>query len=223
MPRNVITTVVTAATSIALTDLATVKSDWNIATDDDDDFVTRSITRCSRAAANFCNRTFAIETVQDQIALRRDPWPRMTHERPEILQLTRWPIVAVTSVTVDGTALVAGTDFMVDQTNGQLQRLNAYGAMTPWTGETIIIVYSAGYVLPGQSAVAGAQNLPDDIQDAVSRMVYTRYAERQRDPLVKSEQVDGVGRTDYIVPSGDGNLSPDVEDILANYRIPVVG
>ena len=222
MPRDIITSVLIAAPSILLIDLATVKDDWQITITTDDDFLTRSITRCSRAAANFCNRTFAIETVQDQITLRRDRWPRMIVERPEILQLTRWPLVVVTSVTVDGTALVAGTDFLVDATNGQLQRLNDYGNMTPWIGETIVVVYSAGYVLPDQSPVTGALNLPDDIQDAVSRMVYTRYAERQRDPLVKSEQVDGVGRTDYIIPSGDGNLSPDVEDILDNYRVPVI-
>jgi hypothetical protein len=53
-------------------------------------------------------------------------------------------------------------------------------------------------------------------------MVYTRYAERQRDPLVKSEYIDGVGRTEYILPSSDGNLSPDVLDILDNYRVPVI-
>ena len=65
-------------------------------------------------------------------------------------------------------------------------------------------------------------DLPDDIVDAVGRMVYTRYAERQRDPLIKSEQIDGVGRTDYLIPSSGGNLSPDVEDILRAYRVPVV-
>ena len=222
MPRNVLTTVVTAAASVALTDLATVKDDWQVTVTTDDPFLTRAITRCSRAAANFCNRTFGIETVQDLITLSRDKWPGAVLERPELLQLTRWPIVAITSVTVDGTTLVEGTDFLTDQTAGQLQRLNACGSMTPWTGKTITVIYSAGYVLPGQPAVAGAQNLPDDITDAVSRMVYTRYAERQRDPLIRSEKAEGVYSVEYLTPSGDGNLSSDVEDLLGNYRVPVI-
>lgn len=222
MPRGVITTVITPATSWALTQIDTVKDDWGIDDASDDLFIARAITRCSRAAANFCNRTFAIETVQDLISLRRDPWPRMIREKPELLQLTRWPIVTVTSVTVDGATLTEGTDFLTDQATGQLRRLNSYGDAAAWTGETIVAVYSAGYNLPDQSPVAGAKNLPDDIEDAVSRMVYTRYAERQRDPLVKSEFVDGVGRTEYIVPSADGNLDPGVEDLLDNYRVPVV-
>ena len=223
MPRNVLTTVVTPAPSIDMIDLATVKDDWQITITTDDPYLTRAITRCSRAAANFCNRTFAIETVQDLLTMSQDKWPGAVIERPDLIQLTRWPIVAVTSVTVDGTTLVEGTDFLTDQTNGQLQRLNAYGSMRAWTGKTITIIYSAGYVLPGQAAVTGAQNLPDDITDAVSRMVYTRIAERQRDPLVKSETIEGVGSTTYIVPNADGNLSPDVVDILDNYRVPVVG
>ena len=222
MPRHVLSTVVAAATLRSLTDIATVKDDWGISTSADDAFIARSIIRCSSSAENFCNRVFALETVQDQIALRRDPWPRMIEERPDLLQLSRWPIVAITSVTVDGTTLVEGTDFLTDAKPGQLRRLNEYGNARDWSGETIVVIYSAGYVLPGATAVAGAQNLPDDINDAVSRMVYTRYAERQRDPLVKSEYVDGVGRTEYLAPTGASNLSPDVEDILDNYRVPVV-
>lgn len=223
MSRQIITTVLTPYPAIDLISLDDFKDDWGIDTVNDDTFIARAITRCSRAAANFLNRTLGVETVQDEIALHRDQWPFSVHDRPERLQLSRWPIVAVTSVTVDGIALVEGTDFLTDAASGQLERLDISGNAKAWCGSTVIVVYSAGFNLPGQAKVTGAQDLPDDIEDAVSRMAYTRYAERRRDPLVKSEYVDGVGRQEYIVPTSDGNLSPDVEDLLDNYRIKVIG
>ncbi|MTK13706.1 MAG: hypothetical protein F8N39_17055 [Clostridiaceae bacterium] len=61
-----------------------------------------------------------------------------------------------------------------------------------------------------------------DIEDAVGRMVYARYAERRRDPFIAEESVVGVGTVRYLPSSGtNGNLSPDVLDILDNYRVPV--
>jgi hypothetical protein len=80
----------------------------------------------------------------------------------------------------------------------------------------ITVVCVAGYVLPGQLA----QTLPVDIEDAVGRMVYARWSERKRDPFVKAETVEGVGRTEFIVSNAvdGGNMSPDVSDILINYR-----
>lgn len=227
---TVITTVVTPAASRDLTVSAVVADDWGV-TDatvmGDGGFLDRTVTRCSRAAENFCNRIFAYETVQDDISLPHDGFPRTTSRRTFTLQLSRWPVAALTSVAVDGDDLVAGTDFLLDAETGQLTRLDTYGNPKDWTGIQTVVVYSAGYWTPAQQAESGAaptgvDDLPDDIVDAVGRMVYTRYAERQRDPLIKSEQIDGVGRTDYLIPSSGGNLSPDVEDILRAYRVPVV-
>lgn len=222
MPRDIVTTIVSPAAVRDLAKLSDVQDDWGIADQSVAPFLSRAITRCSRAAEEFCDRVFALETVQDMVFLPHDAWPHALVATVAPLQLSRWPVVAVTSVVVDGIALTEGVDFIVDQGAGQLRRRDADGCARAWTGAVVTVIYSAGYVLPGQDEVAGAQDLPPDIQDAVSRMVYTRYAERQRDPLVKSEYVDGVGRTEYLEPSSDGNLSPDVEDILDNYRVPVI-
>jgi len=74
---------------------------------------------------------------------------------------------------------------------------------------------------------AYAPTLPLDIEDAVGRLVWARYAERRRNPFIKAETVDGVGSVQYIVgnPNGGsdgGNMPSDVADILNNYRQPVV-
>jgi hypothetical protein len=225
MRKTVVTTVLTAAASRDLALLATVKDDWGVTGTADDAFIGRSISRCSAAAEQFCNRVFAIETVQDNIALSREGWPHMVIRDLEALQLSRWPIAEVTSVTVDGKALTAGTDYIPDPVNGRLLRLDNSGDTRSWDGCLIVVVYSAGYVLPGQDASQfpdAAKLLPLDLEDAISRMVYTRFSERQRDPLIRSEMLDGVGRVEYIVPTGDGNLTSDVADILDNYRVPVL-
>jgi hypothetical protein len=78
-----------------LVDLATVKSELDIDTTEKDALFFRWITQASAAAANFCDRVFPVEIVQDQIFPPRDYFPAPTvmgGVRP--LQLSRWPLVA---------------------------------------------------------------------------------------------------------------------------------
>ena len=137
-----------------------------------------------------------------------------------MLQLSRWPIVAVTSVTEDGTNLTAGTDFILDPTNGRLIRLHCDGRPRRWCAASVVATYQAGYVLPGDTTGA-ARTLPYDLEDAVCRLVATRWAERRRDPFVVEESVVGVGSTKYVTAGPNGNMPPDVADLLDNYRVPV--
>jgi hypothetical protein len=224
MSKSLVTTVLTPATTRDLTLLATFKDDWDVTVTTDDGFLARAITRCSAAALKFCNRAFAIETVQDRIDLgaRRG----MVVNRQNVLQLSRWPVASITSILVDGKTLTEGVDFITHATVGQLSRIDSSGDAINWRGRIVTVVYIAGYVLPGQDPTAfpsTAAPIPPDLEDAVGRMVYTRYAERQRDPLIRSEKAEGVYSVEYLTPSGAGNLSSDVEDILDNYRVPVIG
>ena len=223
MSKSLVTTVLTPATTRDLTLLATFKDDWGVTVTTDDGFLARAITRCSAAAAQFCNRAFAIETVQDRIDLGARRGAAVN--RRNVLQLSRWPVASITSVLVDGETLTEGDDFITSATVGQLSRIDSSGDAINWRGCIVTVVYVAGYVLPGQDAAAfpsSAAPIPPDLEDAVGRMVYTRYAERQRDPLIRSEKAEGVYSVEYLTPSGDGNLSSDVEDILDNYRVPVL-
>jgi hypothetical protein len=224
MRRAVVTTVVTPAADHVLANVATLKDDWGISGTADDAFLGRAIGRCSAAAEQYCNRIFAYETVQDRVSLSCEGWPHMIVRDLQAIQLSRWPLAAVTSVTVDGTALIEGTDFIKDAANGRLLRLDSDGRTRTWCGALVIVVYAAGFVLPAWDATQfpGIPTLPFDIEDAVGRMVYTRYSERKRDPLIKAEKAEGVYSVEYLVPSGDGNLSPDVADLLDNYRVPVI-
>src|SRR5579871_51905 len=100
MPVRIVSTVVTAASSYDLTSLENIKDDLAIPGTDtsSDATLARFITEQSALVASYCNRVFPIETVQDVIYPDRDPYPYQVTMLSE-LQLSRWPVVSVASVT----------------------------------------------------------------------------------------------------------------------------
>jgi hypothetical protein len=152
-----VTTVLSSAASYALTDLETVKDELSINDDDTsgDTWLTRAIAQVSKAIMNDTNRVFAPEYVQDAFDVRRARY-QVPNGRRE-LQLSRWPVLAVASVTqiLDTSdtpqALVQGTDFRVDFIDGALSRLDANtGAVTAWEALPVTVKYSAGFGLAVQ-------------------------------------------------------------------------
>lgn len=118
MAVSIITTVLTTARGSPrgkpydLTDLATAKDELSLTDDSSDGFVLRAITQASAAIANYCNRVFPVEGIQDQIFIQQDPYPWQVPGGIYPLQLSRWPlvhsnVVAFTGNT-HGTTLVDG-------------------------------------------------------------------------------------------------------------------
>jgi hypothetical protein len=218
MHSQVITTVTTRATSYDLVALGDLKSDLQTSAATSDDYLKRTISAASAAVAQYCNRVFAVESVSDRFIAsgRHAAFPIRTCT--DRLQLSRWPIVAVASVTLtlrDGSTqtLASGTDFLVDASVGQLIRLNVDGRASFWPAGGLEVAYSAGYA-----------PIPYDIQDAVTRLVKARVASRMRDPLLRSENLPGLGANTYWVGASPdaGNLPPDVANALDSYRAPVI-
>ncbi len=126
MAVSVISTVLIAATATPpagaydLTDLATVHDEFSVTANDtsNDPFFARAITQASTAIANYCNRVFSIESLQDVIYIQQDPFPWQVPGGVYPLQLSRWPLVNSTPVvfignthgttTVDGITSTAG-------------------------------------------------------------------------------------------------------------------
>ncbi len=208
-----ITTVVTPASSYALASLADVKTELGIADTSKDTLLTRYLNYASTTIAQFCNRAFVAETVKDEIWPDREWYSFQVVGQVKDLQLSRWPVVSITEVLENGETLVSGTDYRADNDNGILIRLDTNGYPKPWLAWPLSVTYSAGFAI-----------VPTDVQDATIRLVKARYLAQGRDPFLKSENIPGVRDVAYWVATGGdaGNMPPDVEDILENYRIPVV-
>jgi hypothetical protein len=209
-------TVTVPATTYDLVTLAIVKSDWNITDTSFDSFLARSISRCSAAAAQYCNRVFPSETVVETFFAERDVQPMMSFNGVDPLGLTRWPLGTITSV-VEGIGTAAVTlyptsDYFAIPENGFLLRLGSDGQPRNWPATKIVVTYAGGFA-----------SIPLDVQDAVSRMVWTRYAEQNRDPFIKRQKAWGVEEVEYWGgTTQDGNLDGGTSDILDNYRVPQV-
>ncbi|TIO72236.1 head-tail connector protein [Mesorhizobium sp.] len=213
MGITVITTVVTPPTSAALTTLANVKAELSITDASLDTLLTSYIGSASAAIAQYCNRTFGVQTLKDEAWPEREFYSYQLPGTLSAIQLSNWPVVAVTSLTENGDALVDGTDYRVDKATGTLLRLDGLGYVKPWLAWPIVATYSAGYA-----------TIPADIDDAAVRMVKARYLAKGRDPFMKQENIPGVREVTYWVATGAdaGNMPPDVADILENYRQPVI-
>ena len=213
MQSETIVTVTTPATTYDLASLSDIRDELDITNGAQNTRLQRYLTSASAAISQYCNRVFPAETMTEQFWAQRDRWPRLVKGGVPCLQLSRWPIQSVTSVTENGTALVQGTDFTIDATNGQLVRLDINGYPRPWPIYPIVVVY-----------VGGFQTIPADVADAAVRMVKARYLARDRDPMLRAENIEGVYSAQYWIAAGSqsGNVPPDIADILDNYRVPVV-
>lgn len=153
MSNPPITTVLSAAASYDLTTLATVKDELSLTTTDtaNDTWLSRAISQVSKAVTGDTKRVFAPEYVQDLFDIRRARYQVPNGQR--VLQLSRWPVLAITSVVITlvgetpaTLTLVENTDFRVDYATGKLYRLNSdTGLISAWEALPITVRYSAGY------------------------------------------------------------------------------
>lgn len=209
---NSLLTVLAASNTYDLTILATVKGELGITDQTLNDQIDAWIDQASAAIAAYCNRVFGLETVQEEF------WPDRSDiltEGVAPLRLERWPVSSVTSVVEDGVTLVSGTNFRIDTKVGHLIRLDSNGWPTSWPAEAIVVVYVAGYTL--------LDGLPQDIERAAITMVKQAYFRARRDPSIKQESIPGVRDVSYWIATGidAGNMTPDVVNLLAPYRVPV--
>ena len=214
-----ITTLEVKAPSYDLVDLATLKILLAETSTLNDAFYALAISQASTAAANYCNRTFNVETLQSQFWPQRDGWPGIVRGQTAVLQLPRWPLVSVTSmfeaIANVPTPLNETTDFVVDYTKGQITRLDRNGLPRAWATNPIAITYLAGY-----------PTIPLDVVDATARLVKAALYARTRDPMLRSEHADGIYEAAYWFGSGPGStggMAPDIVALLDNYRVPVIG
>lgn len=198
-------TAVTEAGSQALVSLDDLKVQLGISDSDDDARLNAFILQASAAIAKYCGRVFAKATVTETFFL---------DDECSRLMLARYPLISVTSVTEDDTALspLDSTTLLQHKDSGILHRLES-GLPAPWAASKIVVVYEAGYDIEANGA-------PGDLVQACVGQIGNIRSTVTRDPLAKAIDIPGVRRTEYWVGStgSTSGLHPSVEAMLDNYR-----
>ena len=191
-----ILTVITAGTQ-EITTRDNVKTLLKITATTEDDLIDLWIAQATSAIAKYCNRVFIEETVSEVL---RYPAGRK-------LILARYPVTAMTSVTIDTVAQTAGTDFEYEAATGLMTKLSND---TPvfWGGTKTTVVYTGGYAIA---------DIPPDLERAAVLQISAFRSAVDRDPALKSESyVQRLYEYELFAPGTV--LVPEVVDLLADYR-----
>lgn len=175
-----------------------VKTDLDITTSTEDSYIDRLIAAASLDAINYCGRQFLKDTIVETFYIS---------ECVDILATSRYPIVTITSITVDGVALTAD-EYLYEKETGFIRKLDEDGDLEDWDAEKTVVTYEGGYT-----------TVPADLEAAVISLIKGRRAARRRDPSVRSEKVPDVLETTYWVKGpGEADLPPDVAGVFDRYR-----
>ena len=203
-------TVVTPATTYDLVSLDVIKDELGITDTTSDLRLARWITESSQMIAAYTQRVWALESLSEMF---RMPVKMNTSGYRHQLRLTRYPIVAVTTVVEDDIySLTQGVDFEVDPASGLLYRLFQGGVPDgelawTWHRRKVVVTYSAGYALPD-----GAPSL---LQQAAQMMIKGRQANRTTDPTLRSYVIPGVIEKTFATPSStDGPIPAAIAALL---------
>lgn len=170
----------------AFTTLADVKTLAGITDNSQDTRLELLINATSMYIESYCQRKFARQTLTNE---------EYAPSNRQLLILRNYPIVSVSSLSIDDTVQTQGTDYIVSSEyskSGMLYRMQG------WTGQsvnreylttdpvamkrTIKVTYIAGYYLPADVGyVAGAEaSLPFDLQYACNLMTLSAFIQAQK-------------------------------------------
>lgn len=199
-------TVITPATNFRLTELDTLKDLLGITGTEDDQKLIKFIDRASSAVASYCWRVFPMQTYRETLS---------GYDHP-LLDLAMTPVLSITSVKFQGSAITPTDVVIEDRWAGIVRRttgfdwvtsmhvgLNSYpqhhGESPDWELE-----YGAGFKLPGESVGAGEVALPGEIEEAVLSTITDWWTRRGQSSDIQSMRTgDGFGVT-YSDPGGAG-------------------
>lgn len=127
------------------------------------------------------------------------------------LMLSRGFVSAIYMVT-EGTTELGETDYFLQ--GRMLTRLRS-DTEAAWTCGKVVVEYAAGF-----------DDVPEDLQQICLNVIREQWSAASRDPLLRSETVDGVGRMDFqvggLARDTRGALPPALAAALHPYRLAVV-
>lgn len=198
-------TVITPAESYDLTTINSVKAELGISDNSEDEHLYRWIRQASGVIADYCNRVFAEETLEETFR---------SATNADTLVLARCPIVSIASIVENGVAL-AEADYEIASASGTLIRL-CDDTRTCWPTGKIVVTFTAGYALLG--------DLPYGVERAAITLVSQYRHDAGRNPNIRSESTDGLGSTSWFDGAGSrGGLPPEVVGLLQSFQTPAFG
>lgn len=166
------------------TTLQNVKEYLAIEGEGDDAVLKRLITACTSAMDAITSRNLAAATYTEKLDGQASGWGKTN------LYLKNHPINSVTSVSIDGAAVPAGTGtgpgwYLVDD----MVQLVGYAA-TEGQGN-VTVVYNGGY-----------QTIPAELETVCIQLVAMRFRERSRLGVSSENSGTGMSRTyDFGMPA----------------------
>lgn len=203
MTYSAVSEVITPAASHNLTTLSNIQLILN---EDNDatEILTLFLQQATADIESYCDRVFVSEVMRDTFSV----WGR-----PMTLLLARGPVTAISSIT-DGVATLTSSDYQISKSGREIRRLDGSGGLSVWIGPTVVVNYTAGFVLPGNSN----PTLPADVEAAAIDLVRLAWQGRSRNPSIRSESVDNVYSVTYASSDSGGLLTQDVTGRLNRYR-----
>lgn len=197
--------IITPAESTRLISIEAARVAIGLADDDasQDAALEPLIDQASAAIVGFCGRPLASttyrETVYSRLAL-------------DSLILSRFPVASIASVGIDG-ADIAADGYRLEAATGIVHRRTPTRCGPFWPAGETVITYTAGYELP--------DDLPADIQRAAILMLRQSHMAAGRDPLLRSEETDGVASFSFFA-AGAAAVPLEAQALLSPYAIPAV-
>lgn len=209
MPFETFITVQTPATDRGLLTIEQLRAAAGVPDDYADDATLLALgARVSSAIAKACRvvqggvtpptlrKETIVETFRRISYWARGSWPFADSEsQRQTIVLSRFPCVSISSIVVDGTTLDP-SEYELRPAEGIVARISG-GQPTAWLNWKIVVTYDAGY-----------QTVPDDLVLIASQLVQILWYQNQRDPNMRSQSVDGVGRDEWFANPHLGDLVP---------------
>lgn len=202
----------TPATSSALTTRANLRARYAGLAAVSDAQLDALIAEASGRIAGHCARTFGATQVRQT--------SRAVCAHGLLLEAPA-PFASFDSVTMDGGALVEGTDFECD--GPTLHRLSA-DKRVAWSAGKVVIDYTVGWTLPG----APTPTLPAPVEAACIELVWRAAQALRRDQTLKAETIVGVAKFEYDSFGGAAaggalyGLAPDIAGMLSPFVVRIL-
>lgn len=166
-----------------------------------DSILIHMINDATAAIEKHCQRRFASTSYTD----------RLDGTDRKLLYLCNKPIISVSSVTIDGTAITAASDYDDDSQywiepkfNG-VKCIGAIYRADKWDAgsQNVVVSYTAGYA-----------SIPDDIRRACNMLIKEWYNIYQNEEGLKSES---IGRYSYTFAMLSKEIVEHIYTLLENY------